>query len=510
MEINRKKNALLGTINGIALRFTQILFPFIIRTIFIKTIGIEYLGLNSLFTSILQVLNLAELGVSSALVFSMYRPIAEGDTSKVCQLMNLYKLYYWIIGAVILIIGLCLIPMLRILVKRDLPDNINLYVLYAMHLSTTVLSYWLFAYRNSLFLAHQRNDVISLISLVIYIILYSLQILALLISNSYYLYLSLVISAQIIINLVTAYYSKKYYPQYSPEGMLPSEERREINHKVQYLFTAKIGGVVNNSADSIVISAILGLSILGVYQNYYFIISAAISFISIFFLACVAGVGNSLVVNNTNQNRKLLYNINHIEFFLINVCCACFLCVCQPFINLWVGKDYLLDFRFVILFTIYLFVELAPRTLLLFKDAGGIWKEDRFRPLIAAGANLIMNLILTTRIGLYGIIISTISALFFIAYPWLIVNINKHLFEINLKKYVFRTAFYTFVITFDTVACYFLCTKMFFGSDLVTVVVRFVLTAILSSLLFVVLTLKFAENKYMLGEFKRILKKVIH
>ena len=163
MIINRKKNAIRGTFYGFILKVIQILFPFVIRTIFIRTLGAEYLGLNSLFTAILQVLNLAELGISSALVFSMYRPIANNETEKICQLLNLYKQYYRLVGLVIMVAGLAISPFLTYLIKDTPPADINLYVIYFMNLAATVLSYWLFAYRASLFTAHQRNDVVRCI-----------------------------------------------------------------------------------------------------------------------------------------------------------------------------------------------------------------------------------------------------------------------------------------------------------------------------------------------------------
>lgn len=208
MKIERKKNAVRGTFFGIIYRVVQIFFPFIIRTIFIHTLGVEYLGLNSLFSAILHVLNLAELGVSSALVFSMYRPIVDDNTEKMCQLLNLYRLYYRIIGLTVLLIGLFLVPFLPNLINGSLPPDINLYILYAMNLAATVLSYWLFAYRNSLFIAHQRNDIVSIISTAVNVCMYLLQAISLLTFRNYYLYLSLTIAGQIAINIITAITSK--------------------------------------------------------------------------------------------------------------------------------------------------------------------------------------------------------------------------------------------------------------------------------------------------------------
>lgn len=509
MKINRKKNAINGTIFGIVLKILQIVFPFIIRTIFIRSIGVEYLGLNSLFTAILQVLNLAELGVSSALVFSMYRPIVDNDTDKLCQLMNLYRRYYRIIGFAILIAGLCIIPFLPKLINGNVPADINLYVIYAMNLAATVLSYWLFAYRNSLFAAHQRNDVISIVSIAVFFCQYLLQAVTLVIFKNYYLFLSITILSQIAINIIIAILSKKYFPEYKPRGEISEPEKKEINKKVRDLFTAKIGAVVNNSVDSIVISSLLGLKILAIYQNYYYVISALMAMFKIFFSACAAGIGNSLIVNDTDQNRKLLYNINHLVFLAINCCCACFICVCQPFMDLWVGEKYMLSFGFVLLFAVYLFAEIAPRTLIVFKDAGGIWRHDRFRPLIAASANLCLNLILTRYIGLYGIIISTVFSLCFIAYPWLIINIDKRLFRINIKKYIIRLIAYSLVICCSCSISYFITNVISFRSLVMTTVVRLLIAGPISLLLFILVFYKTNENHYVIKQIGTIKAKLL-
>ena len=172
MKIERTKNATKNIVFGMLLKIYQIIVPFLMRTALIYCLGVEYLGLDSLFVSILQILNLAELGVGSAMVFSMYKPIAEDDTVTICALMKLYKIYYRIIGLVILVIGLIICPLIPNLIKSDLPEGLNVYVLYIMNLLATVLSYWLFAYKNCLLQAHQRNDIISKVTMSVYTLRY--------------------------------------------------------------------------------------------------------------------------------------------------------------------------------------------------------------------------------------------------------------------------------------------------------------------------------------------------
>ena len=210
----------------------------------------EYLGLNGLFKSLLTFLNLAELGVGSAMVFSMYKPIAEDDTLTICALLRLYRTLYRIIGLAVAAVGLLLVPVLRNLIKGDLPAGMNLYILYLMNLGNTVMTYWLFAYKSSLLQAHQRRDVISKVSLAVRLTEYVLKILILVYTRNYYLYLSVQLLCQLAVNLLTAVCATKMYPRYMPEGKLPKEKTLDIFHRVRDLFTSKLSATVFDAADT--------------------------------------------------------------------------------------------------------------------------------------------------------------------------------------------------------------------------------------------------------------------
>ena len=205
----RRKNALRNMTFGVALKIYQVIVPFFLRTALIYFMGMEYVGLNSLFTSVLQVLNLAELGVGSAMIFSTYKPLAENDTVKICALMALYKQYYMIIGGIIAVLGIALTPFIPYLIKGDVPEGINIYILYLLNLGATVLSYWLFAYKNSIFQASQRNDVISKITLFTSTVQYIFQFMAVCIWKDYYLYVIILLVSQALTNFITAVYADK-------------------------------------------------------------------------------------------------------------------------------------------------------------------------------------------------------------------------------------------------------------------------------------------------------------
>lgn len=215
MKIDRTKNATRNIVFGIILKVYQIAIPFLMRTAMIYFMGMQYLGLNSLFTSILQVLNLAELGVGSAMVFSMYKPIVDDDKVTICALMKLYKIYYRFIGLAIAIIGLVLLPFIPKLIHSDLPSGMNIYILYLLNLAATVLSYWLFAYKNSLLQAHQRSDITSKVTLCTNTIQYALQLIVIIFIKNYYLFLIIALFTQALTNIVTAIVVSKLYPGYN-------------------------------------------------------------------------------------------------------------------------------------------------------------------------------------------------------------------------------------------------------------------------------------------------------
>ena len=245
MVKERTKNATRNMIFGILQRMYHMLVPFFMRTAMIYFMGVQYVGLNSLFTSILQVLNLAELGVGSAMVYSMYKPIAENDDETICALLNFYRKIYFIIGCIVLSLGLLLLPFLDKLINGDVPDNINIYyrvigsaiavvglgvtpfipclvsgsipenlnlhILYLLNLAATVFSYWLFAYKNSLLMAHQRTDVTSKVSIAVGTVQYCTQFLAIYIFKNYYFYLIMAILSQIANNIVTSNIVSRMY-----------------------------------------------------------------------------------------------------------------------------------------------------------------------------------------------------------------------------------------------------------------------------------------------------------
>ena len=428
MKIARTKNAMKSLSVGLILKIYQMIVPFFMRTAMIHFMGVQYLGLNSLFSSVLHVLNLAELGVGAAMVFSMYKPIAEDDTATICALMGLYRRYYRIIGLIIGAVGIALTPVVPHLISGEVPSELNIYVLYWLNLGATVLTYWLFAYRSCILQAHQRTDLANIVVIVTNTVQYALQLAVILWLKDYYLYVIVLLLTTVLNNILTAAVAARKYPQYKPAGTLPAAQVKQINGKIRDLFTGKLGSVVLGSADTIVISAFLGLSVLAIYQNYYFIMSAVIAVIEILMGSIRAGLGNSFVTETREKNFRDLEKFTFLFMWAIGAGACCFLGMYQPFMEIWVGRELMLGWPEVICFAIYFYVFALNKLLNVYKDAAGLWHEDRFRPLITAAVNLCLNLWWVRSLGICGVIISTAASQLFVGIPWVLYNLFRLFF----------------------------------------------------------------------------------
>lgn len=498
MKFERGKNSARNLLFGVIAKIYNMLVPFLIRTAIIYILGMEYVGLNSLFTSILSVLNLAELGVGSALVFSMYKPLAEDDTEKICALMRLYKIYYRIIGTVILVIGMALTPFLPYLVKGDLPDGMNLYVLYYLNLGTTVLTYWLFAYKNCLLSVYQRNDISSKISLVVETVKYSLQFVVLFLTKNYYAFLIVALVMGAVSNIATAIIVDKKYPQYKAYGKLPKEETKTINRRVRDLFTSKIGSVVVDSADTIVISSFLGLTALALYQNYFYIMNTVLGFITLITSSSLAGIGNSIITETEEKNFKDLKKLTFMFCWIGVFAVCCFACLYQPFMTLWVGKDNLLPYSMVLTFCVYFFVKQLNTLLNVYKDASGIWHKDRFRPLVTALANLAMNLVMVQFWGLYGILLSTVLSMLLVGMPWLFKNLFTTIFHFSPKDYILKIFQYVLLAVVLCAVCIGITHFIDFDSLILTIILRLIVCIIVPNVVMFVIYRKSSDFKGLL------------
>ena len=492
---NASRNILWGAINKII----SLGLPFITRTVMIYTLGMQYVGLGSLFSSILQVLSFAELGIGSALVFSMYKPMAEGDDEKICALLSFYRKSYRIIGSVILVFGLVLMPFLESLIAGDIPEGINLQALFSIYLINNILGYFLYAYKQSLFTASQRTDMISKIGMGLQLLSSVGQILTLVLLHNYYVYVIVIPVITCLNNLCIGVLTDKYYPQYKCRGNLEKKELKIIEKKVGGMVFQKIGGIVLSSVDTIVISAFLGLTTLALYQNYYYIITSIFGFLTVIMQSIIAGVGNSVATETTDKNYKDFKKFNFIYIWIVAWCTTCLLCLYQPFMRLWVGQKNMFGSGMVVLFALYFFVHKWCDMLYVYQEACGIWWETKFVPLVAAILNLIVNIILVKTIGLPGILISTIVSVVLIydtGYAKVIFNTYFKKIQGGLRKYWARQAMYLLSALFASAVTVIICSLFETSSSLLALIVNGVVCVVVPNIIYFLLWRNLPEFEY--------------
>ena len=490
MKLERSKNAVRNVTFGLINRVVTIIFPFVVRTVFIYTLGAEFLGLNSLFSAVLNVLNLSELGFSSAIVFSMYRPIAEDDERTINALLNYYKLVYRYIGLIILSIGLLLIPLLPRMIHGSYPDSINLTTVYLIYLGNTVLSYFLFAYLGALITAHQREDVISKVNIVISVCMYILQITALLTVTNYYVYILIMPLFTVINNIRTAIIAKKMFPRYRPVGRPSAEMRASIREKIGGLVISRVCSVTRNSFDSIFISMYLGLVETGMYNNYYTVMASVIAGLGIVTSSVTAGVGNSMAMESVEKNYLDMNRLTFVYMWLAGWCMVCLACLYQPFMSIWLGDEYLLPFPNVLLLCAYFFMLKRGDILFVYTQASGIWWQLRYCTIAEAVANILLNWALGKYYGVGGIILATLLSLFVFNFVLGAPIIIKNCFQgKRADEYFLSISVYAGATCLATAVTYWICSLIADGG-IAPFILKMLICVIIPNVLYFLLYFK--------------------
>ena len=438
MRLERTKNAKKSAIWGLASKIVGLFFPFVVRSVIIRTIGIEYIGLNGLFTSILDILNLTELGVGAAIVYSMYKPIAEDDTDTICALMNLYKKVYRWIGAIVLLIGLCLLPFLGYLVKGDVPSDVNLYVLYLIYLSNSVITYWLFAYKTCLLNAYQRNDVVSKVSMALSVALNILQIVVLISFHSYYSFVIINPLIGILTNIINAHYAEKLFPKYRCKGMITKEMAYDIRKRIAGLMMTKIAYRARYSLGNIVVSAFLGLQVIAVYNNYYYVLLAVSGLFAVVISSITAGIGNSIAMETKekNENDMEIMTFLYMSISFFSFCCM--LALYQPFMTLWAGEEYTFSTEIMILFSVFFLVDKSLNVIGIYYDAAGLWWEGKWKGFVEASLHIALTITLTHLYGVKGALIAAICSVVLVGLPLTSYYMYKFYYQKSAIKYIIK------------------------------------------------------------------------
>ncbi len=461
-DLQRTVNAKRNIIWALITKVLMIAGPFVIRTIFIQKLGAEYLGLSGVYTSILQVLNLTELGFGTAVSYSMYKPVAEGDVRQVAAYLNYFKGVYRKVGLAILGMGLVILPFLQYFINDPCPPDVNLYLGFALYLGNSVLSYFLFAYKQSLLAAYQRNDAISKVAMVVVSLQYVLQIAVLLLVPNFYLYVLVIPLCTMLANLLTAAATNRLLPEYSEASLKAvrptDEERAGVRQRVKGLMLQQLVGVSRNSLDNLFISAFIGLIAVAAFGNYFVVMSGLVGVLTTIIGAITSVVGNSVATESKEKNFADCRLFCFIYAMVAIVCSACLISLYQPFIVIWVGEELLLGIEVPLLLTIYFYVLSMGDIRSVYLNASGIWWELRWMRVAEAVANVVLNLIFVQLLGIAGVVLGTVLSLFFINFVGNSCLVFKHYFGTDkLKPFFADHALYALVALAVCAATYGVC-----------------------------------------------------
>ena len=419
-----------------------ILIGLLAQRLFIHILGLEYAGLNGLFSNVLAMLAIADLGIGEAVIFHLYKPLKENDRSAILSLMRFYRKAFHIIAGVIAGIGLCLIPVLPF-IARTTEADVNLTVIYLVFLADVVLSYFL-SYKRAILYADQKNFIISIIHMVYLIGMNSAQLIILYITRNYYAYILTKLAFRVLENVVITIVANRLYPYLKSRRVRPLKRDilADIKKKIGALVFHKIGTFVVNGTDNILISVFLGLITTGLYNNYYLVIDAATKLINPAINALTPSVGNMLVSDDAKHRFETFRRIRFMNFWIASFAATTLFVMIQPFIDLWFGKEYLLPMAVIIMLTMQFFQYLMRAVYNVFQDGAGIFYENRFVPLFESAINLVASLILMHFFGLAGVFAGTIVsslALWCFSYPKFVY---KKLFGRSIKRYISETLGY--------------------------------------------------------------------
>ena len=488
---SRTKNTTRNIFFGLISRLVEIVFPFINRTILIYTLGAEFTGLSSLFTSILSILSIAELGFNTAIVYSMFSPIAENNKNKICELLTLFRKIYLIVGSVILSLGLLILPFIPKLVNGDVPLGINIYLIYILYLIDSAISYFLFSYKESLLIAHQRHDISHIIRTSVIMVRYILQMLILLIFKDFYLYLGISILGTIGTNLLISYETSKKYPEYKYIKNIKVKIPEEMKKQVKALLIGNICDRARNSFDSIILSALFGLTVVAIYNNYYYIYSALYGVMLIICNSMGASVGNSIATQTVEKNYKDLNKFSMIAAWISGWISICMLCIYQPFMELWMGKSLLMSDFNVVLFCIYFYAINMNNIRNQYSSGAGIWWEMRNSFIIEAISNIVLNIVLGKFLGITGIILATIITIF--AFNFILrtaILFKTYFLGESLSKYLLNHLYWFISVLIAAIITGFICKNIVNNNLFITIILRVIVCCIIPNIIILLMTFK--------------------
>lgn len=503
--MSRTQKSIQNIIFSFGLQAITIATNFVIRTFMVRNLGLQAVSVNSLFTEVLAALSLAEMGIGTAIVYNLYKPLADKDYDKVCQLMGLFKRAYQVIALVTFWLGLLLCPWIHLLVNSVDYSISYVRLVYMLFVADLSMSY-LFAYKISLMNADQKSYMQSRISAVIKVFEAAIKIGLLIITKNYILFLSVSIFLTFLGNMVRSYVVDKQYPWLKKNRqMLPKEEQKEVFENIKNLFVKALSGKITNSTDNMLISVLVNTIQVGIYTNYSMIMGVFRQVANqIAYGGVGAGLGNLLVTESKERCQQVFYRLVYLFYAIGAVSCvAIFNCV-SPVIMLWMkSEEFIMAGSIVFVCCMNLFIEIVNRPLWSIMEVSGLFKDDKYVSIAGSVVNLVVSVVLGMRIGITGIFIGTFLTYFIQAVLKAYLLFRKKMDTSPKKYYLVMTGMFALTL-FQMGLSYFICSKIVLDSYVLAFIVYGVISVVITGGTIIAFTFKSDPFKYYMDLFQKM------
>lgn len=497
-EDSRQKNAMLASVSAIFEQLISVASVFIYRTIFLSVLSKEYLGIEGLFTNILQLFSLAELGIGTTILYRMYKPFAEKNVNSISAHVRFYKNVYHGIAVITATIGLILFPFIESIVDAsDVPGDVNLKLVYALFVLQSVASY-LFVYKQSIIQANQRAYLVSTFTTTLTVINVIVKVVVLMVTRKYELVLMASIAITILTNWAfSVWITREYKEVFQNQTKLSKEEQKDIIKDTTGLMCHKVGFIVLTSTDNIVLSKMVSLAAVGIYTNYATITAAVSMLLTKMLNSFTPTIGNFIVNYEKDAVEDLYKKLLFVNFWFTSFCTVCLYVLLNPFIEIWLDNTFTLDMFTVMVICAQFYIKSSQTMNEAFINAAGLFTRDRIRPLIESLLNLVISIVLAKEIGIAGVFIGTcVSSLLtcFWRQPYLLY---KHVFK-NRPTYLVVNQIVWVVLT--ALMCWgvqTLCAQL--PITILGFIVRLLICGIGINVLYLILWHRSAAFKYFLG-----------
>lgn len=505
---SRTEYSVLNILTGVGGYFLNTILGFICRMVFVQCLAADYLGVNGLFTNILSMLSLAELGIGSAIVFALYKPLAENDEEKIASLMKVYSRAYRTIGTLIAVVGLALMPFIDLIIQEQPNISESIYLLYVINLFNTASSYF-FSYRSSLLIAAQRNYIVGAVNYAITILQSVLQMIFLLAFRNYLGYLLIQAAGTLAYNITVSWIATKQFPFIRKKEIapLPKNEQRVLFSNIRDLMIYKVSGLLVNSTDNILITFFNGLATTGIASNYTLLVNTLNSLLGQVFNGLTASIGNHNASESMEKRYQMFSFLNMMNFWIFGWAALGIFYCSGDLVQLCFGEDYVLPLEIPFVLALNFFTVGMTNAVWTYKHTLGLFHYGRFVQIFTGIFNIVFSVLLGTCWGLFGILFATFIARALTNLWYDPYAVYTHGFRKSPLVYVRKLGSYLIVLLMAAALCQ-LSFTIAGGSHIVRTLLKILLCSLVTNGVFVITFRKTTEFAMLMQIMGRVWQKI--